>query len=247
MISLPIRTTALLLAALVSLPAAAGLFNDDEARARVERVRGDLEALSQRVDLATKNQVDFANQVETIQGELARIRGQLEVLLNGLDTTQKRQQDFYVDLDNRLRKLESLASGGPGGGLSFDPEAESRDYEAALSSIKSKKYTEAVIGLVSFTRNYPRSAQLPSAYFWAGYAYGQLKERTKAAEMYGKVAAGWPDDPKAPDALMEQASQLEAAGDRKAARAALQMLAEKYPASDAGRKARARLKAAKQK
>ena len=242
-----LRITVLLLAALVSLPAGAGLFNDDEARARVERVKADLESLSQRVEEATKHQVDFANQVETIQAELARIRGQLEVLTNGLDTTQKRQQDFYVDLDNRLRKLESLSADHPDAGRPADPEAESRDYEAALSAIKAKKFADAVVGLVGFTKAYPKSGQLPSAYFWGGYAYAQLKEPGKAAEMYGKVATGWPDDPKAPDALFEQASQLEVAGNQKQARVALQALVDKYPASDAARKAKARLKAAKRK
>lgn len=246
---IPLRFLALLLllAAQLTQQASAGLFDDDEARARVERVRADLTAVSQRVDEAAKNQVDFANQVEDIRTEIARIRGQIEVLSNGFESTQKRQQDFYVDLDNRLRKIETLASDRPDGVLSSDPDAEARDYETALSSIKARKFADAVVGLVTFTRTYPKSSQLPSAYFWAGYGYMQIKEPAKSAEMYGKVASGWPNDPKAPDALLEQASSLEAAGDYKNARTALQALVDKYPASEAARKAKVKLKTTKRK
>ncbi len=246
---IPLRFLVLLLlfAAQLTQQASAGLFDDDEARARVERVRSELAAVSQRIEEAAKNQVDFANQVEDIRTEIARIRGQIEVLSNGFESTQKRQQDFYVDLDNRLRKIEMLASDRPDGVLSSDPDTEARDYEAALSSIKARKFADAVIGLVSFTRSYPKSSQLPSAYFWAGYGYMQIKEPVKAAEMYGKVASGWPNDPKAPDALLEQSSSLEAAGDNKNARTVLQTLVEKYPASEAARKARSKLKTPKRR
>jgi len=50
-----------LFAGLLALPASAGLFSDDEARARVDRVRSDLDDIGRRVDTAAKNQVDFAN------------------------------------------------------------------------------------------------------------------------------------------------------------------------------------------
>jgi hypothetical protein len=100
------RILPLLLVA-AALPARAGLFDDDEARARIERMRADLRAetvaLSQRVDQAAKNQLDFANQAEALKGDVARLRGQMEVLLNDVDAVQKRQRDFYVDLDGRRR------------------------------------------------------------------------------------------------------------------------------------------------
>src|SRR5439155_22943934 len=103
------------------------------------------------------------------------------------------------------------------------------------------KFADAVIGFVAFIKAYPASTLLPSAYFWAGYGYNQVKDPAKAAEMYGKVAANWPTDPKAPDALLEQANSLELAGGRKEARKILETLVAKYPASDAAKKAKPRL------
>ena len=100
---------ALLLAAALPLPAAAGVFDDEEARERIEQlrgqVRGELAELGKRLDVVSRNQIDFANQVESIKADIARLRGQIEVLTHELDAAQKRQKDFYVDLDNRLRKL----------------------------------------------------------------------------------------------------------------------------------------------
>jgi septal ring factor EnvC (AmiA/AmiB activator) len=92
---------------LLALPAHAGLFDDDLARQRIEQLRSDVNALTQRTETINKNQIDFANQLESIRTDLAKLRGQQEVMSYDLDAAQKRQKDFYIDLDNRLRKLES--------------------------------------------------------------------------------------------------------------------------------------------
>ncbi len=242
------RLLVLLCAGLLALPARAGLFSDDEARARVDRVKTDLDDVSQRVDAAAKNQVEFANQVEQIKTDIAALRGRLEVLTNDLETTQKRQKDFYVDLDNRLRKIETPSTDEkPDAATTADPAAETRDYEAALTALKTAKFADASLGFTTFIKTYPNSTLLPSAHFWSGYCYSQIKQPAKAAEMYGKFAATWPNDPKAPDALLEQANSLDLSGSHVAAFKVLESLVEKYPASEAAKKARPRIKSTKRK
>ena len=242
------RLLVLLFAGLLALPASAGLFSDDEARARIDRVKNDLDEVAQRADSASKNQVEFANQVGQIKADIAALRGQLEVLTNDLDTTQKRQRDFYVDLDNRLRKIESPTVGEkPDAPANADLAAETRDYEAALTALKASKFADASVGFTAFIKTYPNSTLLPSAHFWSGYCYSQIKQPAKAAEMYGKFATTWPNDPKAPDALLEQANSLDIAGNHVEARKVLENLVEKYPASEAAKKARPRIKPAKRK
>lgn len=242
------RLLILLCAGLLALPARAGLFNDDEARARIDRVKGDLDSVAQRADSASRNQIEFANQVEQIKADIAALRGQLEVLANDLDTTQKRQKDFYVDLDNRLRKIESSATADRADTpAAADPAAETHDYEAALTALKASKFADASAGFAAFIKAYPDSVMLPSAHFWSGYCYSRIKEPARAAEMYGKFAATWPDDPKAPDALLEQANNLEASGNRVEAHKVMESLVAKYSASEAAKKARLRLKPAKRK
>ena len=93
---------ALLLAALLTMPVHACLFDDEEARNRIEQLRVEVADLGKRADTVNRNQIDFANQVESIKADIAKLRGQIEVLTYELEAAQKRQKDFYVDLDNRL-------------------------------------------------------------------------------------------------------------------------------------------------
>jgi tol-pal system protein YbgF len=242
--ALALRSRLTLLGSLLlalSAPVRAGLFDDDVARQRIQRLSDEVAQLStdasRRLEDAQKNQLDFINQMEAVKADIARLRGQVEELTYNLDAAQKRQKDFYFDLDNRLRKLESSgekpdeAAAPP----AADPQAESRDYEAALTSLKGGKYKEAVASFLAFIKAYPNSSLLPSAHFWTGYGYAHNREPQKAAEMYGKLVATWPKDARAPDALAEQASALEAAGDKAGARRALEALQEKYPSSEAAR------------
>lgn len=239
-----LRTLAALLALACALSAHAGLFSDDEARAQVNTVRTQLDDLTRKLDSVTQSQVDFNNQIETIKADIAKLRGQIDELTYNLDAAQKRQKDFYVDLDNRLRKIEGQAQ------VQVDAKADAakaadtamHDYEAALTALKGSAYKEAAAGFEAFIGEAPNSPQQASAHFFAGYCYSRLKQPAKAVEMYRQLVANWPNDEHAPDALLEQANNLDAAGDRKEGRKTLEQLVEKYPASEAAKQAKARLK-----
>ncbi len=229
--------------ALALLPTAqAGLFDDDEARQRIEQLRSEVNELGKRADTTSRNQVDFANQVEAIKADIAKLRGQIEVLTYELEAAQKRQKDFYVDLDNRLRKLEQPPADAKAEAPKVDPAQETRDYEAALAGLKASKFKEAAAAFVAFIKAYPTSTLAASAHYWGGYAHAQAKDHAGAADLFGKFAAGWPKDERAPAALESRVASLEAIKDVKAARATLQQLADAYPASEAGKKAKLRLK-----
>jgi len=113
----PAALAFLLVLQLATTPARAALFDDDEARKRIDTLRGRVDqlerTLGQRLDeLEAKNAavVDLFKDVEQIKSDIAKLRGQYEVLTYELEQAQKRQRDLYLDLDSRLRKLE----GGPG-------------------------------------------------------------------------------------------------------------------------------------
>ena len=117
------------------VPARAGLFDDDEARRRIEMLRQELsqqgkdnEARIAKLEESIRNLgiVELLRQIEQLNGEVAGLRGQIEVLTNENQQLQKRQRDFYLDLDSRMKRLEgnaagaSAASGAPAGAA---PEA----------------------------------------------------------------------------------------------------------------------------
>lgn len=112
-----ISLVAAIIAAAFSLNAAAGLFDDDEARKDIKNLRTQIEQQNRDNDVRLQKQDDaiknigiiqLLNQIEQLNAELARLRGQIEVLTNQNDQLAKRQKDFYLDIDTRLRKLEGL-------------------------------------------------------------------------------------------------------------------------------------------
>jgi tol-pal system protein YbgF len=112
-----------LLALAAALPARAGLFDDDEARRRIESLRKELaqqgndnEARIAKLEELIRNigVVELVRQLEQTNAEIARLRGQLEVIAHENQQIQKRQRDFYLDLDSRLKRFE-------GGGAAAAP------------------------------------------------------------------------------------------------------------------------------
>ncbi len=232
----------LLLAAALNSPASAGVFDDDEARGRIEALRGEVTELAKRADTINRNQIDFANQFEAVKADIAKLRGQIEVLTYELEAAQKRQKDFYVDLDGRLRKLEQPPAEAKSEVPKVDPAQETRDYEAALAGLKAAKFKEAAAAFLAFIKTYPSSSLAASAHYWGGYAHAQARDHAPAAELFGKFAATWPNDDRAPAALESRIASLEAVKDWKGIRITLEQLAERYPNSEAGKKAKLRLK-----
>ena len=105
----------------LSTSARAGLFDDDEARRRIDAMRKELaqqgvdnEARIAKLEEQIRNigVVEVLQQIEQLKQEIAQLRGQLEVIGNENQQLQKRQRDFYLDLDSRLKRLEGGAPGG---------------------------------------------------------------------------------------------------------------------------------------
>jgi tol-pal system protein YbgF len=106
----------------IALPARAGLFDDDEARRRIEGLRQELsqqgkdnEVRIQRLEESIRNigVIELVGQLDSLNAEIARLRGQIEVLTNENQQLQKRQRDFYLDLDSRMKRLEGGGSSSP--------------------------------------------------------------------------------------------------------------------------------------
>jgi len=106
-----------------ALPARAGLFDDAEARRQIDEVRNDLR--KQGDDNAARiakleeqirsiGVVELIRSIDQLNAELARLRGQMEVLENENQQLQKRQRDFYLDIDSRLKRLESASAAQQG-------------------------------------------------------------------------------------------------------------------------------------
>ena len=251
---------ALALAAGLSLAqgASAGLFDDDEARARIDQLRRQYEANRTAVDERLgrieaevrdrRALVDLANQIEGLKADIARMRGQVEVLLNQAETADKRQKDLYLDIDTRLRKLEQAREQAAAAPAAEKPAAtgepaaaETKAYEAALNQFKLGNYPLAISAFQGFMVTYPSSPLAPSAQYWIGNAYYAQRDYKNAIAAQQKVLSAWPDNSKAPDAMLNIATSQEAAGDRRGAQKTLEGLVARFPASSAAATAKQRL------
>jgi len=261
---------------LAAMPARAALFDDEEARRRIESLRARVDQLEASLQdrlrsledtLKSQGLVDLLRDVDQIKGDIAKLRGQNEVLTYELEQASKRQRDLYLDLDGRLRKLESGAAppaagpsgppaadnaplpGAPAGApatkgplaSAADVVTEQRAYDAALDQFKSGNYPAAVTSFQTFARANPKSALAPSALYWAGNAQYAMKDYRAAIATQRQLIATYPDSQKVPDALLNIASSYSEMRDNAGARRALEEIVAKYPGTEAAGKAKQRL------
>jgi len=248
-----------------AVPARAGLFDDDEARRRIENLRQELmqqgkdnEARIARLEENIRNigVVELVRQLDQLNAEIARLRGQLEVLANDNQQIQKRQRDFYLDLDSRLKRLEG---GGPAAATQAPADAgiattltartptkedqarEAKAYDAASNLFRRNDFPSAIDAFRAFVKDYPASPLSANAGYWIGISYANMKDYRGALAAQEELLAKYPQSAKAPDALLAIAAIQAESGDSGSARNTLEDIIARYPSSEAAGKARTRL------
>jgi len=250
--------TAAVWAALLTGAAHAALFDDDEARKQITQLKAQadsrqksieerlaaIDAKLSQMDTTGQNRVvDLAQLIDSLKQDMAKLRGQIEVLANQTDTLERRQKDLYVDLDTRLRRIEQtqtqLQDKMSQGERSA--AAEKQAYEMALNQFKLGNYQLSITNFQNFMTNFSSSELLPSAQYWIGNAYYAMRDYKSAIAAQQKVVRLWPENSKAPDALLNIASAQTELGQSKEARETLRVLVKKYPSSSASDQAKQRL------
>ena len=249
----------LCMAVLASFPARAALFDDDIARKGVAdqaRRLDDYEEALRGTQNTQQSMLELVNQIELLKREIQSLRGQIEVVNNGVESNAKRQRDMYVDLDNRIRRLEPGATaptGAPSDATSpaaaTPPAAaagatsadETRIYEAAQQQRRIGNYKGAITSFQSFLSQYPKSALAHRAQYWVGDSYFNTRDYRNAIASQQKLIAAYPDSASAPDAMLNIASSQSELGENAAARKTMDSLVQRYPGSEAADKAKRRL------
>ncbi len=232
------------------------LFEDDEARIEILKMRKKLEEIDQRIDsrLAPVNTrietkadkrivMDMAGEIERLRSEVANLRGQVEVMTNELANSQSRLKDFYIDLDSRLQKLEQDQASGD----ARNAEAEKKNeiqlaFNAALTLFKEQKYADAELAYNRFLQTYSDSDLASEAHYWLGNAYYAQRNCVKAIQIYQNFTTRFSSSKLAPLALLNTANcQLEQNA-KDSALESLEALIQHYPDSEAAGRGKAQLK-----
>jgi tol-pal system protein YbgF len=225
------------------------------------------EPLPQRVDrleriIQGQGLMNLIARVDQLQSEVQRLNGENESLRHELEQMQKRQREMYIDLDERMQQQAQSSSPAPvtgsaNEGLTVNDASDAQPsvsgsapaavengeaaYQAALQSLRSGQYEEAVTALAAFPEQYPNSSYLPNAYYWQGEAKYVLRQFSDSAALFQIVIDQYPSSSKVPDALLKRGFSEDEMGDKQRATATLNQVIEQYPDSSAARLAQVRL------
>lgn len=243
-----------------TLPMAALLLCCSQVQAQ-DAMQQRIEVLERKVRVIS----ELVLRLDSLQREVQQLRGEVEVQNHALESMKKRQRDLYLDLDSRLsQNLGSEAaqgatrsgSGGtqppgktpvskPGpmpetakpvkGAPSKASPAEERAYRTAFEMLTQRRYGEARKSFRTFVAKYPSGAYSDNAQYWLAEASYVTREFDTALKDFSRVLETYPNSPKVPGAMLKIGYIQYEKGQLAEARATLQKLISKYPASSAAR------------
>jgi tol-pal system protein YbgF len=247
----------ILLAYLFVTPLHAALFEDTDARKKLQEMlikETDLEARIVNLEAVIKSGSlnDMLNQIELLKQDVSKLRGDMETLRHLNATVEQRQKDLYQDLDGRLRRIEEKSTTGslptPNKVAETPPTPEIKApsdqevYDQANALLDGLKNKEAFQAFTDFIKQFPNSALLPDAKYALANAQFNLKNYKATIGTYQKLLDQHPDFAKNPEALLGLANAQIQLALIPEAKKSLKDLIKKYPKSDVIQNAQKRLK-----
>ena len=217
----------------------AGIFDDEEARKQIaaqQTLIGELrnqgrtlEARIVKLEEILNDQplLELHNQIETLRHDLNKLQGQIEVLANENELTQKRQKDFYIDLDNRLRRLEQ--PGEPAASDSESPASSATTSEAAPES--NVKAPARVVTVVSPPASVAPAETVESRDYEAAYSLFKTARYQDAISRFKQFIKSYPGSSLVPSAHYWTGNSYYAKRDFKNAISTQEKLINAFPSS----------------
>ncbi len=114
-------------------------------------------------------------------------------------------------------------------------------YQAALQTLRSGQYGQAITALSAFPEQYPNSHYLPNTYYWQGEAQYVLRNFDAAIVAFETVINKFPISSKVADATLKLGFSQYELGQVDVAKATLTKVIENYSNTSAARLAKVRL------
>lgn len=106
-------------------------------------------------------------------------------------------------------------------------------YRAAIESYARGRHAEARAAFLRVFEGDPNGDLADNALYWIGECHAAEGALNEAMRYYARVVAEYPDQNKAPDALLKQGLAIAKTGDLALARRTLRQVRERYPFSSA--------------
>jgi tol-pal system protein YbgF len=281
--------TGIILAGFVTVPAfAQGALTPEQLTLRIERLtelsqRSEAKLAAAQTQLKTLSEdmsrlgrlvdnramLEMIQQVDEISEEVSLLRGEIEVQGNDVNEIKKRQRELYLDIDRRLRDIESGATAAaPRGQISIPqvgstapsveptttqtitppapvPSATQREekaaYQAAFDTLKEGRYKKAKIEFKAFLDKYPGSSYAGNAQYWLGEAHYVTRNFEQGIIEFKKVINQYPTSNKLPDSMLKLGYTFYELKQYPQAKSILRDLRGRFPTSTAARLATKRL------
>lgn len=196
--------------------------------------------------------MNLYSQLASLQTEVQTLRGDIETLQYQLEQANSRQKDLYLDMDQRLQRIETATPSGtsPGvleggtlgqGQLPVPGGSDRENYQAAFELIKQGRYDQAAIALNQFMVAFPQSDLSDNAQYWLAETHYVDQDFEAALAGFERVLERYPGSRKIPDALLKIGYCNIELERPTAAEQALRQVVGQYPDSSAARLASQRL------
>ncbi len=219
-------------------------------------------SLEQRVERLERivngpGMVDMLGRIQVLQQQIQQLTGRQDELQHKLDNLQRHQRDLYLDIDQRLRRLElkpaapgsagaapssatpAVPSSGAVGAGAATLQIQS-DYESALGLLRAGKYPQAAQAFRAFLKAHPDSAYADNAEYWLGETNYVTRNFGPALQAFQAVVRHYSRSPKVPDSLLKIGYIQYEQKHWKEARKTLTEVIARYPNSAAARLAEQR-------
>lgn len=231
-------------AAWSSMPAHAGLFDDDEARRAVLDLRSKSDSLSNQLSAAQRTILDQTNRLDQLNQQVATLRGENEDLTNRLTMLERQQKEYYTDLDSRLKKFEPQQKTVDGVEGTVQP-GETDAFNTASQQFRDGNFKGAAASFRSFISKYPQSPYQPSAQYWLGNAQYALRDYKGSTATWQALVKNFPQHQRAGDALVAIGTNQLEQGQKGAAKKTFEQVVAQFTGSSAAQTAQNRLDAIK--
>jgi tol-pal system protein YbgF len=207
---------------------------------QLERSQKDLAATVDQLQRKVAEQVELVRAGRAASEERMReIEKQLQVVAQRVDESGQLVDDIKDSMRYSTSRPAAADSAGPA--PTAAPVTPRSLYDAAYQDLTRGNHGLAILGFQEVLAKFPASELADNSQYWIGESYYAQKDFKQALVEFNKTVDNYPQGDKVPAAMLKIGLCRQQLNDKPAARAALQKLIDKYPASEEARLAKSKL------
>ncbi len=173
--------------------------------------------------LSPKAIYETLGRLEQLQAEVQQLRGQVEEQDYTILDLKKRIKNIYMDVDQRLLKLENggvvqpsqletpapsldaqeVAPSKPPVAAKKSNKNEKKEYQAAFEKLVNGHTSQAIKKFNQFLVDFPNGEYTPNALYWLGEAHSIQQHLDLARKSFKQVITDYPNSSKVADAMLK--------------------------------------------